>query len=179
MERISRPDCLVISPLQPLPFAHGEDAVVWIWSLSRPPPSSFRSRHPFLRLAKGQQRSLEEQIRAAGLEELLILEGRVDNVPAFLESYDLVVHSSHSEGCPNAVMEARACGRPVVATDVGDVRDLVEDGLTGSVVAPGDEVGLCAAVEQLIREPERRLRMGRTARGVPRRRGGLRHFCRI
>ena len=75
-------------------------------------------------------------------------------------------------------MEAHACGRPVVATDVGDVRHLVEDGVTGFVVAPGDDVGLCAAVEHLIREPERRLRMGRAARETSERKFSLDRYLR-
>ena len=111
-----------------------------------------------------ERANLEKQIQTARLEEFLILEGRVENVPEFLESCDLVVHTSDSEGCPNIVMEAHACGRPVVATDVGDVQDLVEDKITGFVVDPGNEAALCSAVQELIGNPELRLRMGRAAR---------------
>jgi glycogen synthase len=62
------------------------------------------------------------------------------------------------------VLEAMAHGRPVVATRVGGIPDLVEDGVTGLLVEPGDRDALRAALERLLADPELRRRMGREAR---------------
>ena len=64
--------------------------------------------------------------------------GAREDVPRILKAADGFVLSSAWEGMPNTVMEAMASGLPVVATDVGDVRELVEDGVSGWVVPPGD-----------------------------------------
>jgi glycosyltransferase involved in cell wall biosynthesis len=61
-------------------------------------------------------------------------------------------------------MEGMACGLPVVATRVGSVADLVADGETGLLVAPGDVGGLAAALGALARDPGRRAALGRAGR---------------
>jgi glycosyltransferase involved in cell wall biosynthesis len=74
------------------------------------------------------------------------------------------VLASVSEGMPIALMEAAACGVPVVATAVGGVPELVADGLTGLLVPTGDVSALAAALERLLIEPETAGVMGRAAR---------------
>jgi glycosyltransferase involved in cell wall biosynthesis len=76
----------------------------------------------------------------------------------------VVVLPSHREGLPLCVLEAMAHGRPVVATAVGGIPELVEDGVTGFLVAPGDVDGLRGALERLLGDPVLRRRMGRAAR---------------
>jgi glycosyltransferase involved in cell wall biosynthesis len=63
-----------------------------------------------------------------------------------------------------ALIEASACGRPVVATDVGGVREVVSDDLSGTLVPPGDITAIADAVIDLLENPERRARMGQTGR---------------
>jgi glycosyltransferase involved in cell wall biosynthesis len=75
-----------------------------------------------------------------------------------------VVLPSYREGLPLCVLEAMAHGRPVVATRVGGIPELVEDGVTGFLVEPGDVAGLRAALERLLADPMLRRRMGREAR---------------
>ncbi|HSQ61198.1 MAG TPA: glycosyltransferase [Acidobacteriota bacterium] len=84
--------------------------------------------------------ALEHLVRDLGLESAVSFHGEVS--PAALATWyaaaDLVTLLSHSEGCPNVVIEAIACGRPVVATRVGGVPELVRDGITGFLVASRD-----------------------------------------
>lgn len=80
--------------------------------------------------------SLEALVRERGLESSVSFHGEVS--PSSLASWyaaaDVVTLLSHSEGCPNVVIEAIACGRPVVATNVGGVPELVRDGVTGLLI---------------------------------------------
>ncbi len=70
---------------------------------------------------------------------------------------------SHGEGTPNCVMEAMACGLPVVATDVGGIPDIVESNRTGLLVQKGDTQGLADALVSLLQDSDQRERMGKAA----------------
>ena len=72
--------------------------------------------------------------------------------------------SSAFEGSPLSVMEYMEAARPVVATRVGGVPDLIEDGVHGLLVEPGDPAALAAAVGRMLRDPEAARRMGEAAR---------------
>ena len=76
----------------------------------------------------------------------------------------VVVLPSHREGLPLCVIEAMAHGKPVVASAVGGIPELVRDGETGFLVAPGDVAGLRAALERLLGDSGLRRRMGATGR---------------
>jgi glycosyltransferase involved in cell wall biosynthesis len=96
------------------------------------------------------------------------LKGRVHHRPPTRDvrsvylAIDALVHPSRREGFPNVVLEALADGRPVVATDVGDVRALLQDGVSGWVVRSDDRAELADALRELVSlTPERRAEMGR------------------
>src|SRR5258708_38945182 len=72
--------------------------------------------------------------------------------------------SSYAESSPNAMLEAMAMGKPVVATNVGGVPELVEEGQTGFLVPPRDPKAIADRVLYLCRESARRLHMGQAAR---------------
>jgi glycosyltransferase involved in cell wall biosynthesis len=95
---------------------------------------------------------LEGQIRRRGAPVRLL--GRRADVADLLSAADLVVSASRWEARPLALQEAMQLGRPVVATDVGGVADLVGDAAV--LVAPGDVDGLAAAVRQLLTDDARR-----------------------
>jgi glycosyltransferase involved in cell wall biosynthesis len=76
----------------------------------------------------------------------------------------VVVCPSYREGLPLCVLEAMAHGKPVVASAVGGIPELVEDGVTGYLVEPGDVTGLRTAIERLLADPALRRRLGRAAR---------------
>lgn len=75
-----------------------------------------------------------------------------------------VLPSYYREGIPRSLLEAAACGRPVVTTDMPGCREIVEDGVNGYLVLPRDVVSLADALEKLIRDPLLRARMGRAGR---------------
>jgi glycosyltransferase involved in cell wall biosynthesis len=70
-----------------------------------------------------------------------------------MRAADLFVHPSHSEGRPNAVLEAQACGLAAVATDVGGTSEIVEDGVTGFLVAPRDPAALADKIASALASP--------------------------
>jgi glycosyltransferase involved in cell wall biosynthesis len=85
---------------------------------------------------------------------------------------DLVVLTSRNEGTPVCLIEALAAGRPVIATEVGGVADVLEGGRLGVLVEPGDAAAVAAAIVALLDDPERRATLGRLgAEAAPRRFG--------
>jgi glycosyltransferase involved in cell wall biosynthesis len=117
--------------------------------------------------------SLEQRAQDLGLANRIEFIGDTDDIPSFLAHAIFLVLSSDHEGCPNVVLEAMACGRAVVATDVGDVPDLVEDGKTGFVVRRGDDTALVARMATLLTEPDLCRKMGEAGRFKAEREFGL------
>lgn len=130
--------------------------------------ASLRDQFPRLRVliaGDGAERPrLEGLIAELGLDECVTLLGNRDDVPSILRAMDVAVMTSDFEGSPLSVMEYMDAGKPVVATRVGGVPDLVEDGVNGLLVEPRDPEALAAAVTQLLDEPERARRMGAAGR---------------
>jgi glycosyltransferase involved in cell wall biosynthesis len=75
-----------------------------------------------------------------------------------------VLPSTYGEGLPKALLEAAACARPIVATDMPGCREIVRSGETGLLVPPHDVDALTEALATLVADPERRQRMSRAAR---------------
>ncbi|MBD3349123.1 MAG: glycosyltransferase [Candidatus Eisenbacteria bacterium] len=99
--------------------------------------------------------------RALGIEGAVVATGAIDDVPALLREADVCVSSSlGSEENSRAVSEYMAAGRPLVATRVGVVPELVSDGETGLLVEPGDPDRLGEAVSELLGSPERASELG-------------------
>jgi glycosyltransferase involved in cell wall biosynthesis len=119
------------------------------------------------------RRALEELAQELGISESVHFMGVTLDVPKLLNTCRFLAHTSESEGQPNAVMEASACGRPVVAMDVGDIRALIDDGKTGFVVPQGDEITFSERVLQLLCDDELCNRMGMAAREKAEREFGL------
>jgi glycosyltransferase involved in cell wall biosynthesis len=105
---------------------------------------------------------LRERARSLGLAEAVRFVGYRGDVEAILAAADLAVLSSANEGTPVALIEAAAAGLPLVATDVGGVRDVVIDG-TGELVRTGDAIALGSAIASLAADPERRRAYGQAA----------------
>jgi glycosyltransferase involved in cell wall biosynthesis len=90
--------------------------------------------------------------------------GRCDDMPAMYAAATLVCLPSYREGLPKALLEAAACGRAIVATDVPGCREIVVDGENGLLVPARDPVRLADAIESLLKDPARREQMGRRGR---------------
>jgi len=108
--------------------------------------------------------SLEQEARNLGVTDCVRFIGHTNDIPTLLSDSAFLVHTSDNEGCPNAVMEAMACGRAVVAMDAGDIPHLVEDGKTGFVVRRGDIETLVERMVTLIADRDLCRRMGEAAR---------------
>jgi glycosyltransferase involved in cell wall biosynthesis len=102
--------------------------------------------------------------RELGLEDRVHFLGLREDMPAVYNELDVLVSSSHSEAMPLALMEAMACGLPVVATRVGGVPDMVEHGESGWLVAPSDFNDIANRCAALLADPALRQRAGERAR---------------
>ena len=108
-----------------------------------------------------------ERLSALAAEHLgdVTLAGHRDDVMEVLDATDVLLHPSRIDAFPGALLEAMAAGVPVVATDVGGIPDIVEDGVSGILVpAPPMPATLREAVAALLADAPRRERMGRRAR---------------
>jgi len=91
--------------------------------------------------------------------------GERKDIPELLGSCDALIHPSFYEGLPNAICEALACGRPVLASAVCDHPRLVQEGVTGFLFDPGNADDIAQAIHKChLRSVEERVRMGRKAR---------------
>ncbi len=129
-----------------------------------------KSRHPEATLTIAGSGSEEARLR--GLAEALGTDGvrfvgRVepDAMPDLCDDADIFVNSSVVDNQPVSVLEAFAAGLAVVSTGTGDIPSMVRDGETGLLVPPRDPPAMAAAIETLLREPERAILMARRARG--------------
>ncbi len=111
-----------------------------------------------------ERANLEELTDALGLRQQVTFAGERPNRPNPHLLFDISVLCSLSEGFPNSVVEAMAAGRPVVATEVGGVRDAVEHGRTGWLVGPADPAALGDALERIMMDPSSGAVMGAAGR---------------
>jgi GalNAc-alpha-(1->4)-GalNAc-alpha-(1->3)-diNAcBac-PP-undecaprenol alpha-1,4-N-acetyl-D-galactosaminyltransferase len=119
-------------------------------------------------LGEGAERpSLELMGRALGIADRLSLPGPVRDVEGFMTQSDLFVLSSRYEGFPNALLEAMACGLPVISTDCPTgPKEIIQDGANGLLVPVNDVPALAKAMRQLMGDQAERQRLGGSARSV-------------
>ncbi len=111
------------------------------------------------------QTLIENRIKDLGLTDRILLTDEVDNTKAVYAALDVVVMSSGTpEPFGGVVIEAMACGRPVVGTAIGGTAEQIEDGVTGLLVPPNDPAAMAAAVGELLEDSSRRKSMGLAAR---------------
>ncbi|HEU4502783.1 MAG TPA: glycosyltransferase family 4 protein [Nitrospira sp.] len=111
----------------------------------------------------GYEQRLRELSAELGISDHVHFVGFQQDVNPFLEAMSLYVHPARMEGFGIAVVEALAAGKAVVATNVGGLPEVVEEGDTGLLVAPDDSQALTAAVLSLLRDDGRRRAMGERA----------------
>ena len=133
------------------------------------------SRTRFLIVGDGPRRSaLERTAAGLGITEQTVFAGFRDDVPSVISALDVLVFASGSpEVLPLTVLEGLAAGRPIITTAPPGAEPIVEDGVTGLVVPPGDAGALAAAIRRLAGDPVLRRRLGEAAREVARQRFAL------
>lgn len=124
--------------------------------------------HPsagFVLFGEGAERArLQQQINAAGLNQTVILCGFRADLDRFLPHFDLLVLPSYTEGLPNVVLEAFGAGVPVVATAVGGTPEVIEDGVSGYLVPPGDANTMAERIDEALTCGDKLPEMGRKGR---------------
>ena len=110
----------------------------------------------FLILGEGELREmLERQVREYRLEKHVFLPGFRTDVLGCLKSFDLFAMSSVTEGLGTALLDAMACGKAIVATRTGGIPEVVDDGVTGKLVAPRDHAAMAQAILELLDDRRR------------------------
>ncbi len=107
--------------------------------------------------------SLMRRSQELGLGNDVIFAGRRNDIPQVMAALTLYVHPSEMEAAPMSVLEASATGLPVVASDVGGLREVVDDGTTGFLVASRSPSRIAEAVIRLLESAELARSMGRNA----------------
>jgi glycosyltransferase involved in cell wall biosynthesis len=115
----------------------------------------------FVILGEGELREqLERQVRDYHLEKHVLLPGFRTDVLGCIKGFDLFVMSSVTEGLGTSLLDAMACGRPIVATTAGGIPEIVDEGVTGVLVPPRDHAAMAGAIIDLLRDDRARVQMG-------------------
>lgn len=113
---------------------------------------------------------LKEYVQKNRIQDTVVFMGRRTDIPRILQACDLFVLSSRREGFSLVLVEAQAAGLPVIATKVGGIPEVVQDGCTGMLVSGGDVKALVTAIEGLITHPQKAVWMGRRGKRAVRKR---------
>jgi L-malate glycosyltransferase len=125
----------------------------------------------FVIAGEGELRlALERQIRERRLEKHVLMLGFRPDVLSLHKAFDIFVMSSVTEGLGTSLLDAMACGKPVVATAAGGIPEVVEDGVTGLLVPPRDHAAMAGAIVRLLNDAALRRQMGDAGRRTVRER---------
>jgi glycosyltransferase involved in cell wall biosynthesis len=146
---------------------------------------SVLSRVPEARLlivGDGPERAtLRRQAQRAGLQHRVVFAGRIDDEwkrVDIVRASDVALLPSYGEALPMALIEASACARPVIATNVGGVQEVVSDGGSGKLIPPGEITAIADAVIELLQDSQLRARMGQAGRSLVERRFDMYEWAR-
>ena len=159
------PDCPVIGIVANLSPGKGQEYFLEAAQVirSRYPRAKFLVVGAPLKNRLAFWHALQEQTIRMHLQRDVIFTGRRTDVPHLLRIMTVCVQASEAEACPMAALEAGASGVPVVATNVGGTREIVEDGITGILIEPRNPERMAWAVLHLLDSPESARLMGLAA----------------
>jgi glycosyltransferase involved in cell wall biosynthesis len=122
-----------------------------------------RTRFLFVGDGPGRDR-VEQEIKKARLEDRILMTGYREDIPAILSFTDLGIISSVAEGIPQFLFQIMAMGKPVIATEVGGIPEIVTSGVNGILIPPEDAAALVQAIVQLLGDPGSAGRLGEEGR---------------
>lgn len=126
------------------------------------------AQHPQARLTVIGQGEQEPKLKALaialGISDAVIWTGFRQDIPRMLAATDIYVQPSDNEGLSLSILEAMAAGKPVIATDVGGVREVLTHEETGILIPPGSASAIGSAIIDLLDHPEKRTALGQAAR---------------
>jgi len=151
-------------------FGHGQNLGLLVDALQQMQP-----RWPQLRLvlvggdslmprAQPVEQELRQLVQQRGLGEYVIFSGVVEDPLPYVQGFDIGTCVSNDEGLPNSLIEAMACRKPVISSNVGAVAELVKQEVNGLLIPSGDLNALCAVLERLLVDPVLRQRLGEAGR---------------
>ena len=115
----------------------------------------------FIILGEGELREqLERQVKDHHLEKHVLLPGFRTDVLGCIKGFDIFVLSSITEGLGTSLLDAMACGKPIVATDAGGIPEVVDQGISGTIVRARDARAMANAIVELLSDERRRRSMG-------------------
>jgi len=109
---------------------------------------------------------LYEKAKENSVNNSVIFTGRRRDIPDILSCIDIFVMPSIAEGLPNSLLEAMAMGKPIVATEVGGIPELIRNGVNGILVLPRDPGALATAIKGLIVNSQSAAKMGQAAKDL-------------
>ncbi len=125
-----------------------------LWILGKEPEQS----------REGYTRKLQQYVQEHQLREHVLFWGFRSDIPELLEQLDILLLPSLQEPFGKIVIEAMAMEKPVIASNVGGVPEIIDDGITGLLVPPRDDEAIRRALEQLLHQRDRWKQMGRAGR---------------
>lgn len=111
-----------------------------------------------------QREELEGLTKNIGLERNVIFLGTRQDVPQLLSIMDIFILSSKSEGLPITLLEAMAASKPIIATNVGGIPEVIENGINGILIPPDNSEAMAEAVLELLKDEEKSKKLGMMAR---------------
>lgn len=107
-----------------------------------------------------QEKELKELVEKTGIVESVVFTGYCEDIVQYLSIMDIFVVCSFTESLPISMLEAMAMGKPVIATDVGDIGHVLDYARSWLIVKPADIEGLMRALKNLLNDPASRMRLG-------------------
>lgn len=149
-------DILVVGTLSELHSVKGLDVLLEAWS-----KFSRKNDGTLIMIGDGEiRKNLEDYAEHLGIGNRLIFKGYLENAKQYLAAFDIFCLPSRSEALPYALLEAGLAARPVIATKVGGIPEIIENGLSGALVEPNDSETLFSTLILFSGDPELRKRLG-------------------
>ncbi len=151
-----------VSRLEPI---KGVISIIMIASLLRDNCKGSEIRYEFVIVGDGALRSeLERLVVSLSLTQWVSFTGESSEPADWYPKFDIFLLTSNAEGISNTVLEAMACGLPIIATDVGGNTELVEEGVNGYLFSVGDIDGMAGQIEDYANDSGKRTDHGKSSR---------------